>query len=155
VEGFARSGLSVLVLWPNIDAGSDEISKRWRILKDRALDENLPIHFVRNVSPEDYGVLLKHASCILGNSSSGIREAAFLGTPAVNVGSRQHLRERGANVIDVNESKREISSAVTKQIEHGPYPSDKMFGDGTAGEKIVDVLSTVEFSIEKQLSYLG
>ena len=64
------------------------------------------LHFYRNFSPEDYARLVNNSRCIVGNSSSGLREGAFLGVPCVNVGSRQSGRERAANVRLAGQARR-------------------------------------------------
>ena len=100
-----------------------------------------------------FGPLLANAACIVGNSSSGIREAAFLGTPTVNVGTRQHGRQRGHNVIDVDYGAEAIMDAVRKQVENGCYTSDPIYGDGKAAEKIVPILAEFNFKIQKTITY--
>ena len=93
-------------------------------------------------------------SCLLGNSSSGIREGAFIGTPVVNVGSRQNMRERGKNVIDVEgNNSDQIYRSLQKQINHGRYESDPIYGDGTAGTKIANILSDCKWKIQKRITY--
>ena len=62
-------------LWPNVDAGSDDISKKLRQL---ANSKEFPLRLYRNFSIQDYSRLIYNSSCLIGNSSSGIREAAFL-----------------------------------------------------------------------------
>ena len=57
--------------------------------------------------------------CLVGNSSSGIREGAFIGTPVVNIGSRQNNRLMGKNVLNVTINKAKIYSAIIKQIKSG------------------------------------
>ena len=96
---------------------------------------------------------MKNTACLVGNSSSGIREGAFIGTPCVNVGTRQSGRERGQNVIDTPDEENAIYEAIMKQIEHGPYSSETIYGDGHAGEKIADILSKVEVNIQKRIAY--
>lgn len=136
---------------PNMDAGSDEINKGIRLLREKKRPDY--IHFFKSLPIEYYAVLLKNAGCILGNSSSGIREAAFLGAPSVNIGTRQHGRERGKNVVDVGYVKEEIVQAVRRQLAHGHYEPDYLYGDGFASEKIVNVLRTQQFSIQKTNAY--
>ena len=92
-------------------------------------------------------------SCIIGNSSSAIREGCFIGTPAVNIGSRQNKRERGNNIIDVGYDKDSIKKAVRKQIEHGRYDSQYIYGDGNAAKRIVDVLINSDPKIQKTITY--
>jgi len=98
----------------------------------------------RNFAVEDYARLMNACACIVGNSSSALREGAFLGTPAVNIGSRQSNRERGANGIDVPPSVDDIEAAILRQLRNGRYPRDPLFGVGRAGERIADILSAVK-----------
>ena len=99
--------------------------------------------------PDRYARLLAWAACAIGNSSSFIREGAYLGTPAVLVGSRQRGRERGKNVKEVAANPDAIERAVREQMAHGRYASDPMFGDGSAGKRIVEILATAEPPIQK------
>ena len=96
---------------------------------------------------------LNNCACIVGNSSSGIREGALLGVPCVNIGSRQLGRERSDNVVDVGYNVEEIFKSIKSQIKHGRCKSSYIFGDGSSGQKIADLLSTVELSILKKLHY--
>ncbi len=149
----ALEALDMPTVWilPNMDAGSDGINKAIR--KFREHHQPKYIHFFKSLPIECYAPLLKNAACLLGNSSSGIRESAFLGTPSVNIGSRQHGRDRGCNVIDVGYDATEIEAAVRRQLEHGPYAPDHVYGDGYAAEKIVDILSGFQFKLQKTITY--
>ncbi len=142
------TGMQTVWFWPNVDAGSDAISKVLRMFL--ASDERKPIHFYRNFSPEDYIHLMKKCSCIVGNSSSAIREGAFLGTPAVNIGSRQNQRERGMNVVDVGHDTEEIFQAIMNQVAHGTYLPDHLYGNGQAGVKMAEILSEHPIDIRKK-----
>jgi UDP-hydrolysing UDP-N-acetyl-D-glucosamine 2-epimerase len=143
--------LPTVWIMPNMDAGSDGINKGIRQFRETLKPEY--VHFFKSVPIELYAPLLANAACMLGNSSSGIRESAFLGTPTVNIGSRQHGRRRGANVVDVGYDRRAIVDAVRAQIAHGKYPTDHLYGDGFASEKIVKTLRTHRFTIQKTLAY--
>ena len=145
--------IQIAWLWPNIDAGSDNISKGLRIFRENNDSKN--ICFFKNFSPEDYARLLKNSSCIVGNSSSGIREGAFLGVPCVNIGSRQRNRERSLNVIDVDYNSASIINAINIQLTKNKYKKNILFGDGNAGEKIVEILHDIKLNINKQLNYLN
>jgi UDP-hydrolysing UDP-N-acetyl-D-glucosamine 2-epimerase len=140
--------IPTLWFWPNVDAGSDKVSKGIRMFRERYNTDF--IHFFKNMAPEDFLKLLYHSKCIVGNSSAGIREASFLGVPSVNIGSRQTGRERGKNVIDVNYSKDEIKNAIRQELKHGHYPSEHIYGDGNAGERIANILSTIELKNDKK-----
>jgi UDP-hydrolysing UDP-N-acetyl-D-glucosamine 2-epimerase len=147
IEAVRRIGLQTVWLWPNVDAGTDDISKALREFQTRHHD--FPVHFFRNFGPEDYVRLISRSVCLVGNSSSGIREGAFLGVPAVNIGTRQSARQRGINVIDVDYDPDAIEAAIRAQIEHGKYPHNSLYGDGTAGTQIAQLLATVPLSINK------
>jgi UDP-hydrolysing UDP-N-acetyl-D-glucosamine 2-epimerase len=144
-------GLPVLWFWPNVDAGSDGTSKGIRVFRER--EKPVCFHFFRNMVPEDFLRLLMHSTAIVGNSSVGIRECSFLGVPAVNIGTRQQGRERGRNVIDVEHDRAAISRAIGEHLRRGKPPSDDLYGDGNAGPRIADCLSTAELRVEKRLTY--
>lgn len=151
LQAIYELGIQTIWLWPNVDAGSDEISKGIRPFREKYHPSN--IEFFKNFPPEDYACLINNCECLVGNSSSGIREASFLGVPSVNIGIRQRGRERGPNVIDVDHNKEKIKKAILKQIKHGKYPKIKLFGDGKSGKKIADILSKCEIEIQKKLTY--
>ncbi len=144
-------GLPVLWFWPNVDAGSDGTSKGIRVFREREKPDNL--HLFRNMFPEDFLRLLVHSTAIVGNSSVAIRECSFLGVPAVNIGTRQQGRERGANVIDVEHDRTAITDAIREHGTRGRPGADHLYGDGRAGQRIADCLATAPLTIEKRLTY--
>lgn len=139
-------------LWPNIDSGSEKISSKLRIFREH--NKKIKLRLMINLSPEDYLCLLNNSSCLVGNSSSGIRECGYLGLPVVNIGSRQANRERDKNVLDVEHNVKEIVSAVLKQSKKKKFKISKIYGAGNSGKKISNILSKVDLSIEKKLNYL-
>ena len=91
---------------------------------------------------------------MIGNSSAGIRESCYFGIPVVNIGSRQNGRERGKNVMDVSYDRHEISAAIEKQLLRETYPIEFIFGNGTAGKQISDILAKYHLkSIQKKTIY--
>jgi UDP-hydrolysing UDP-N-acetyl-D-glucosamine 2-epimerase len=151
LHAVAEVGLPTLWFWPNVDAGSDGTSKGIRGFRET---HKLPkVHFFKNMPPEAFLRLLYNSRCIVGNSSVAIRECAYLGVPAVNIGSRQQGRDRGRNVVDVGYDRAEIAAAIRRQAEHGRFPSDGLYGDGSAGARIAEVLATAPLTIEKRLTY--
>jgi UDP-hydrolysing UDP-N-acetyl-D-glucosamine 2-epimerase len=138
-------------LWPNVDAGSDDVSKGLRMWRERYNPKKL--HYYRNFSVEDWARLIYNAACVVGNSSSALREGAFLGVPAVNVGTRQQGREHGPNVVHVGYDADAIEAAARRQIAHGHYERSALFGDGFAGKRIADVLASADIRIQKRLVY--
>jgi len=140
-----------IVLWPNIDAGSDHVSKAIRIFREKNYTENF--HYYRGFSPEDYNAILNNAVCVVGNSSSFIREGSYLGTPAVIVGDRQEGREHGENIIFADYSEDDIARKIDIQIKHGKYACSVVFGEGTAGIQIAQILSEIPLIINKRMTY--
>ncbi|HXE81367.1 MAG TPA: UDP-N-acetylglucosamine 2-epimerase [Vicinamibacterales bacterium] len=145
-------GLPVLWFWPNVDAGSDGTSKGIRMFREREKSAN-NFHFFRNMYPEDFLRLVYGATAIVGNSSVAIRECSYLGVPAVNIGTRQQGRERGANVIDVGHDRAAIAAAIREHMRRGRPPSDHLYGDGQAGERIAKCLAEAALTIDKRLTY--
>lgn len=146
-----KLSLPTFWFWPNVDAGSDASSKAIREFREE--NKNTRIRFLRNFSPEKFLELLNGSICLVGNSSVGIRESAFLGVPVVNIGSRQAGRDRGPNVIDVPEDSHEILEAIKQQMNRQHYESSLLYGDGQAGKRIADLLATVSLSTEKKISF--
>lgn len=146
--------LPTIWLWPNVDAGTDFISKELR--KFRETNPRSKIQFVRNFSPEEYITVLNHTKCIIGNSSSGIRESSRTGTPSITIGSRQSGREVAENVILLNEIDSDnLKNAIIRQIKHGKYNPSNLYGDGRAGARIAEILCTTEISIDKKFVSLN
>ena len=112
------------------------------------------MHFFKNLPIDVYVRLMQKYGCLIGNSSSGIREGAFLGTPVVNIGSRQDMRERGENVIDVGYNSQSIADAIDKQIQHGSFGHQPIYGDGTAGTQIANILSSFSsIEVQKKITF--
>jgi UDP-hydrolysing UDP-N-acetyl-D-glucosamine 2-epimerase len=145
------SGLPVLWFWPNVDAGTDGTSNGIRAFREQGQTERF--HFFKNMAPDDFLRLLCNARCLIGNSSVGIRECAYLGVPVVNIGTRQSGRDRGRNVIDVGYNREEIVDGLARHLGNGTYSRDLLYGDGHAGERIATALAEAPLSIEKRLRY--
>ena len=101
----------------------------------------------------DRDEIVDKSACIVGNSSVAIRECAYLGVPAVNIGTRQSGRDRGRNVVDVGYCRREILAGIERQLAAGRQPSDPIYGDGSAGVRIAKVLATTKLDTVKRLAY--
>jgi len=137
--------------WPNVDAGADGTSSGIRSFREKYKPQN--IHFFKNMEPNDFLLLLKNSKCLIGNSSVGIRECSYLAVPVVNIGTRQNRRQRGENVIDVMYERQEIKDAITNRIEKTPFKPSVIYGDGDSGEKIANVLATVDLKFHKTITY--
>ena len=143
--------MPTIMLWPNVDAGSEDVARGMRRFREHYHHDY--VRFYKNFPVETFVRLMARCACMVGNSSAAVREGAFLGVPAVNVGTRQMGRERGHNVIDVDHDRERIMDAIQRQLHNGRYPPDPIYGDGHAGERIADILSRCEFRIQKRITY--
>ncbi len=147
--------MPTIMLWPNMDAGSDGISKEIRTFRERHKPNNW-LHVFTNLPVEIYMKLMNLCVCMVGNSSSAIREGAIIGVPSVNIGTRQRGRARGKNVIDVDYDKEKILETINQQISNGRHAPDFIYGDGEAGNKIAEILSSLDLDkipIQKRITY--
>jgi UDP-N-acetylglucosamine 2-epimerase (non-hydrolysing)/GDP/UDP-N,N'-diacetylbacillosamine 2-epimerase (hydrolysing) len=95
---------------------------------------------IPNMAPRLYLSALRWCDVLVGNSSSGIYEAPAFGTPVVNIGDRQRGRPTPRNVVHAERNSTDISAAITNVVMRGRLDADLLFGDGTASQKIVEVL---------------
>jgi UDP-hydrolysing UDP-N-acetyl-D-glucosamine 2-epimerase len=141
-----------ILLWPNIDAGADHIGKVIRVFRDRTKPTWL--RTLTNLSPENYLKVLASAACAVGNSSSFVRDASFLGTPVVLVGNRQDGREIDAHVMPVPPETSAVATALSTQLAHGRYASSCLYGDGQVAERIALALACLTPYVQKRLHYI-
>src|SRR5690606_37165468 len=99
------------------------------------------IKLVTHLPRPDFLTLLRHADILVGNSSSGIIEAASFGTRVLNIGSRQRLRQRSSNVVDVAPEAEQIVGALAPMLGQPRSTGVNVYGDGAAGERIVSILA--------------
>ncbi|TDE02044.1 UDP-N-acetylglucosamine 2-epimerase [Flavobacterium sandaracinum] len=143
--------LPTLWFWPNVDAGADGTSTGIRSFREKNKLEN--VHFFKNMEGDDFLVLLHNAIGLIGNSSVGIRECAYLGVPVINIGTRQNRRDRGENVMDVSYNKTEIIAAVATILQNGKAPVSSVYGGGKSGNAIAHLLATLPLQFHKTISY--
>jgi UDP-hydrolysing UDP-N-acetyl-D-glucosamine 2-epimerase len=133
----------LLFVYPNADAGSHELIERTRALAKARTDT----HIFVNLDAVTYWSLLGQVDAMVGNSSSGIMEAASFALPVVNVGIRQQGRERAGNVIDVAAEADAIVGAIERalspEFRGGVRGMVNPYGDGTAATTIANVLRNV------------
>lgn len=146
-----KNGLPALWLWPNVDAGSALLARGLRAGRERSGLGN--IHFFKNLPPEEFLRVLNDSSGIVGNSSVAIRECAYLGVPAVNIGTRQSGRDRGRNVMDVDYDRHQILDAIRVCTSLGRLDRDELYGDGNAGTRVAATLATAPLETVKKLPY--
>ncbi len=144
--------MQCLLLWPNIDAGSDHVSKAIRVFRERAHPTWL--RTMINFPPEVFLKLLARTACAVGNSSSFVRDASYFGTPVVLVGNRQDGRETDAHVTRVQPVAGEILGVLRRQLAHGRYAPSTLYGNGQVSEPIAAALATLRPYIQKRLHYV-
>ncbi len=141
LEALKEIGCQTIILYPNADAGARAMIssiEKFRTTSHFTILKNLPyLHFIS---------LLSYAKVLVGNSSSGIIEAASLKLPVVNIGTRQQGRERGKNVIDVDYTKEEIIKGIKKALSTSfqrKLDVKNLYGDGKTGERITTFLAKI------------
>lgn len=140
-----------LWFWPNVDAGADGTSTGIRAFRETKKLEH--VHFFKNMKGDDFLKLLNNSKCLIGNSSVGIRECAYLGVPVVNIGSRQNRRDRGFNVLDVTYEKEKIKKAIETQVKVEKSSTSHVYGNGNAGVNIANLLATIPLKFHKTIIY--
>jgi GDP/UDP-N,N'-diacetylbacillosamine 2-epimerase (hydrolysing) len=148
-----KLGTQTVIIYPNADAGGRKIIKRinkYNYVKSFKIFRNLP--------HEEFINLMKYAKIFIGNSSSGIIEAASFKLPGINIGSRQKGRERNNNIIDITCSEKELLNAIKKASlkEFRKKIKDNLYGDGNTCKKISNILSQIKIDkelINKRMSY--
>lgn len=156
LDAVLKTNLQALVTYPNVDQGGQKIID---IIKKY---EKNSLRVVASFPREDYLGLLKYASCLVGNSSSGIIEAPSFKTPAINIGSRQYGRRHATNVINVSFFEKEkILEAINYSLQNNQFKEklkncENPYGDGKTGKRICKILSKIEINnklLQKIITY--
>ena len=151
LEALHRLNTQTVLLWPNIDAGSDHISKAIRMFKDR--HNPTWLRTLTNLSPEKYLKVLANTACAVGNSSSFVRDAGYFGTPVVLVGNRQEGREHDIHVKPTLPTADDIEAAARRHLAHGRYAPSTLYGDGQVSERIAEALVRLTPYVQKRLHF--
>lgn len=138
VAALGGINLPCLVTAANQDPGGQAIN---RVLRRACLDRGWP--FAEALAPGLYHAAMAHADAMVGNSSSGIIEAATLGLPVVNIGDRQAGRERSGNVLDCAHDPARIADAIRRALAMGRGAFDNLYGDGRACPRIAEALAAM------------
>ncbi len=157
LDAIVESGYKCLINYPNSDAGNFAIIEAYQ----EYVKNHQQLFLFKNLDRLNYINILRNASLLLGNSSSGIIEAPSLGLPVINIGSRQRGRFHAANVIFTDNDKSQIASAIKKSTTDENYISSikklkNPYGDGNSAAKIVEVLGSIEINdklIHKNITY--
>lgn len=134
---------NIFITYPNLDAGSKEIIKE--IKKFKKINKNIKVF--KTLGKVRYLSILKNFDCLVGNSSSGITEAPYLGTPTINIGNRQMGRLKAKSIIDCNPNRSEIIKkikiAINKKFKHKIKNQKTYYGSGNSSKKIVNKIKRI------------
>lgn len=146
VAALETVGMPTMITAPNCDTNQGTI----RTALEKFVSGKADRRLAENLGTRDYFSAMTYASAMVGNSSSGIVEAASFGLPAVNVGTRQEGRARSGNVVDVGNKRAEIVAGVNRALDEGfrkrLQSGKNIYGDGTSSVKIAERLATVEIN---------
>jgi GDP/UDP-N,N'-diacetylbacillosamine 2-epimerase (hydrolysing) len=136
LDALTDSGIQVMALMPNADAGSNAVRAALA-----ARSEQPGMALVTHLPRDAFISWMAQADVMVGNSSAGIIEAASFGTPVINIGTRQAMRERNANVMDVPAKREALQDAVRQALAAGRLRPGNLYGDGQAARRIVELLN--------------
>ncbi len=145
-------GVQAICLMPNADAGNSAI----RAVVEQAAAAHNNLRLITHLQRGEYVSWLAAADVLVGNSSSGIIEAASFGTPVVNIGDRQTGRERNANTFDCMADQAAITTAVQTALRHQRFERNNLYGDGKTDVRVADLLASIPLDAKllcKRLTY--
>ena len=150
LRAVAALDMPAIWFWPNADAGTAEMSESLRHMREQHAELTARMRFITNVPADEFVALLRRTACLVGNSSAGIKECSYLGTPVVNIGGRQQGRLSGDHVVHVGYDTSEIRDAVARQVAAGRRPSSDLYYRPGTSERIVEVLATAQLYTQKR-----
>ena len=140
-----------LFVFPNNDAGSLKIIK---------LIKKYNFNHCKTLSLKEYKTLLQNSKALVGNSSSGIHEAATFKIPVVNIGTRQEGRTKSINVLDANYNRHQILKVLKKALSLNFKSKLKNlknpYGNGKASRRIISIIKKLKlknFNTQKKITY--
>ncbi|MDP3646176.1 MAG: UDP-N-acetylglucosamine 2-epimerase [bacterium] len=149
IEAVHALAIPSIFFWSNTDAGQETLRQAIADSRERGL---LREHgrFISFIEPAAFLSLLYQCACLVGNSSSGIKECSYLGVPVVNIGTRQGGRMRDAHVLDVGYNKDEIKRAIESQLSHGRYPKSTMYHKKDTSKTVARMLVKSRLHTQKR-----
>jgi GDP/UDP-N,N'-diacetylbacillosamine 2-epimerase (hydrolysing) len=149
-RALAALEMPIVWFWPNPDAGTGEMAETLRHFREHHEAATERMRFITNVPADQFIALLKRTACVVGNSSAGIKECSFLGTPVVDIGGRQQGRLSAENVLRSGYDADQVRAAVKQQLAHGRYTPSHIYFKPNASQAMVDVLTSVDLYTQKR-----
>lgn len=129
----------IILIHPNSDLG-------YSIFLKKTFSDNR-IKFFKNIEPNIFLPLLSLSKCLIGNSSSGIREASYFGTPVLNIGNRQKGRLSGSNVINCKPKNTDIINSLKVIFSnYKRYKKERLYGDKNAANRIISIIKNINWN---------
>ena len=150
LRAIASLNMPTFWFWPNPDAGTGEMADRIRHFRERGEPGTDRMRFITNVPADEFVALLKAAACLVGNSSAGIKECSYLGTPVVNIGLRQQGRLHGDHVVHAPYDSDAIAAKVRAQLVHGRYAPSTIYYQPDTSHTIAEHLVSLELYTQKR-----
>ncbi len=151
ISALKKFKIQHLIIFPNNDAGAYKIVRL--LIKSK-------LNYVKSLNLREYKTLLKNSSALVGNSSSGIHEAASFKIPVVNIGTRQQGRLKPKNIITSGYSKAQIYSAIKRATSNSfkkkMHNLVNPYGDGKSAKKIISIIKKFnlkKFNTQKKITY--
>lgn len=150
LQAVAALNMPAIWFWPNPDAGTAEMSESLRHVREQHGELTARMRFITNVPADEFVALLRQAACVVGNSSAGIKECSFLGTPVVNIGGRQQGRLVAGHALSVPYEVAAIRDAITRQLAHGRYEPSPLYYRPDTSDQMLQVLATADLYTQKR-----
>jgi len=152
LEALNKFDIQKIFFWPNSDAGYEDISRGIRKWREKNKDNKTK--FIKNLEQKYFYHFLKKTQCLIGNSSSGLREGCYIGVKNICIGTRQNGREIGKNTIMIRSDFKSILNTLNKILNSKKkFKKDFRYGNGNSGKQIVKILESVEISSQKKLNF--
>ena len=161
ISALVKKNIRTIIIYPNADAGGRKMISVIKKFVAKTGSEGNLMSAYPSIPREDYLGLMRCASFIIGNSSSGIIEAPSLGLPAINIGTRQSGRERAENVIDTGYAEKDIIKAIDRVLNDKKFlkkisSKKNPYGDGKTADRIAGILEKIQITpqlLQKKLAY--
>tara|TARA_X000000950_G_C13898994_1_gene654136 strand:+ start:819 stop:1988 length:1170 start_codon:yes stop_codon:yes gene_type:complete len=152
LKALNKFNVQKIFFWPNSDAGYEDISRGIRKWREKYSDNSTK--FIKNLEQKYFYHFLNKSKCLIGNSSSGLREGCFIGVRNICIGTRQNGREIGKNTIMIKSDYKSIYNALNNTLKSiNNFKKDYRYGKGNAGKQIVKILEKVKIQPQKKLNF--
>jgi len=152
LKALNKFDIQKIFFWPNSDAGYEDISRGIRKWREKNKDNKTK--FIKNLEQKYFYHFLKKTQCLIGNSSSGLREGCYIGVKNICVGTRQNGREISKNTKMIRDDFKSIFNTLNKILNSKKkFKKDFRYGNGNSGKQIVKILERVEISSQKKLNF--